>query len=142
MCVFVFVCAWGCGGSIRVRSAPLRPEGSRGQPRPRHPCLMHHPALRGPAPQPERARYTQSGGLDGTLGKTARIIDPKLFSWQSLARILNKGCKHGDSSNLATLRSTTITHVRPLSLLLSCWLLPAASRWHCVCVCVYIYICV
>ena len=29
-----------------------------------------------PPPQREKARYTQSGGLDGTLGKTARIIDP------------------------------------------------------------------
>ena len=77
-------------------------------------CVVDQGAL-GPVttqrPQPERARHTQSSGLDGTLGKTARIIDPKLVSCRSLARILSKGCKHGDRSNLVTLESTTLTHI-------------------------------
>ena len=111
VCVWVRVCVCGsfCAGPCYTPAAP--PTRKLKGPRPPHPCLMHHPALRGPAPpQTERARYTKSGGSDGTLGKTACIIDPKLFSWRSLARILSKGWKHGDRSHLVTLEPTTLTH--------------------------------
>ena len=111
MCVCVCVCLSVVDQRALGTQWPLRPEGLRGQLRPPHPCLMHHPALRGPPPQSETAKCTQSGGLDGTLGKTARIIDPKLFSWRSLAWIRSKGCKHGDRSNLVSLESTTLRHI-------------------------------
>ena len=71
VCVCVCVVDQGALGPVTTRW-PLRPEGLRGQPRPRHPCVMHHPALAGPP---------------RTLGKTARTINPKIFSWRFLARI-------------------------------------------------------
>ena len=114
MCVCVCVCVVDQGALGPVTTQwPLRREGLRGQLWPLYPCLMHHPALRGPAPPTRKSKIylIRRVGWNTWQGKTARIIDPKLFSWRSLARILSKGYKHGDRSNLVTLESTTLTHI-------------------------------
>ena len=88
MCVCVCVCGRpGCARPCYNTVAPpaRRLKGPTAAPAS---MLDASPSPRRARPPPERARYTQSGELDGTLCKTARIIDPKLFSWRSLARIL------------------------------------------------------
>ena len=54
-CVCVCVVDQGALGPVTTQWL-LRPEGLRGQPRPPHPCLMHHPALRGPAPPTRKSK--------------------------------------------------------------------------------------